>query len=132
VSVRQARIVAERGEAIEASRVREVLRAAGLAVPSVVVGATLAAALFLLTLQDARPHLEWAAPLAMAALVAASLAVMLFWSRLRSQLLLPLVRLEYSLSRVCQGEPGASDSLDDADGRTQALLGDLAQILSVD
>ncbi|UHD15516.1 histidine kinase [Thiocapsa bogorovii] len=122
MSVRQARIVAERGEEIEASRIREVLRAAGLAVPSVVVGATLAAALFLLTLQDARPHLEWAAPLAMAALVAAALAVLLFWSRLRSQLLLPLVRLEYSLSRVCQGEPGASDSLDDA--------GVLAQVAS--
>ncbi|QVL51524.1 MAG: GAF domain-containing protein [Thiocapsa sp.] len=114
VSVSQARIFAERGEEIEASRVREVLRAAGLAVPLVVVGAALVAALALLTLQGARPHLDWAAPLAMAALVAASLAAMFFWSRLRSQLLLPLVRLEHSLSRVCQGEPGASDALDDA------------------
>ncbi len=114
MSVSQARIFAERGEEIEASRVREVLRAAGLAVPLVVVGAALVAALALLTLQGARPHLDWAAPLAMAALVAASLAAMFFWSRLRSQLLLPLVRLEHSLSRVCQGEPGASDALDDA------------------
>jgi two-component system, NarL family, nitrate/nitrite sensor histidine kinase NarX len=114
VSVSQARIVAERGEAVEASRVREVLRTAGLAVPLVVVGATLAAALALMALQGARPHLDWAAPLAMAALVAASLAAMFLWSRLRSQLLLPLVRLEHSLSRVCQGEPGASDALDDA------------------
>jgi two-component system nitrate/nitrite sensor histidine kinase NarX len=114
VSVRQARIFAERGEEIEASRVREVLRAAGLAVPLVVGGAALAAALALLTLQGARPLLDWASPLAMAALVGASLAAMFFWSRLRSQLLLPLVRLEHSLSRVCQGEPGASDALDDA------------------
>jgi two-component system nitrate/nitrite sensor histidine kinase NarX len=114
VSVSQARIVAERGEELQALRVRDVMRAAGLAVPLVVVGATLAAAIALLALHGARPHLDSAAPLAMAALVAASLAAMLFWSRLRSQLLLPLVRLEHSLSRVCQGEPGASDSLDDA------------------
>lgn len=114
MSVSQARIVAERGEEIEASRVREILRAAGLAVPLVVVGATLGAALALLTLKGARPHLGWAAPLAMTALVAAAFAAVLFWSRLRSQLLLPLVRLEHSLSRVCQGEPGASDTLDDA------------------
>ena len=114
MSVSQARIVAARGEEVEASRVRDVLRAAGLAVPLVALGATLAAALVLLTLQGARPHFAWAAPLAMAALVAASLAAALFWSRLRSQLLLPLVRLEHSLSRVCQGEPGASDALDDA------------------
>ena len=114
MSLSQARIVAERGEEIEASRVREVMRAAGLAVPLVVVGATLAAGIALLTLQGARPHLGWAAPLAMAALVGAAFAALLFWSRLRSQLLLPLVRLEHSLSRVCQGEPGASDALDDA------------------
>ena len=114
MSVSQARIVAERGEEVEVSRVGQVLRAAGLTVPGVVVGATLAAAIALLTLQGARPHLDWASPLATAALVVASLAAMLFWSRLRSQLLLPLVRLEHSLLRVCQGEPGASDALDDA------------------
>ncbi|RKT45181.1 histidine kinase [Thiocapsa rosea] len=114
MSLSQARIVAERGEEIEASRVREVLRAAGLAMPLVVLGAALAAAIALLTLQGARPHLGWTAPLAMAALVGASLAGLFIWSRLRSQLLLPLVRLEHSLSRVCQGEPGASDALDDA------------------
>lgn len=44
------------------------------------------------------------------------------WLRLHNQLLLPLVRLEHSLSRVCQGEPNASDDLD-----TTGVLGAIAE-----
>jgi two-component system, NarL family, nitrate/nitrite sensor histidine kinase NarX len=110
----QARLAAERGAEVEASQVARVLRSAGLAMPMLWGLAALVAGILLMTLQGARPHLGWVQPLALAVFLIALLAALLAWSRLRSQLLLPLVRLEHSLSRVCQGEPGASDALDDA------------------
>ena len=105
---------ADRRDRREVSRVFEILRAAGLAGPMILVGATLAAALTSLVFHLAWPHLRWPLHLCLGSLLGAGLGVVLTWQRLHGQLLQPLVRLEHSLSRVCQGEPGASDALRDA------------------
>jgi two-component system nitrate/nitrite sensor histidine kinase NarX len=106
--------VAERRDRHEVSRVFEILRAAGLTGPMILVVAALPVALTSLGLHWARPHLGWPLHLCLGSLLAAGFGVVLTWQRLHGQLLQPLVRLEHSLSRVCQGEPGASDALRDA------------------
>jgi two-component system nitrate/nitrite sensor histidine kinase NarX len=68
------------------------------------------------------PGLGWPIPLALASLALALVSLAVFLARLRRQLLGPLVALESALTRVCQGEPGASRSL-----RDLGLLGPIAQ-----
>ncbi len=102
------------GDRGDIARALEILSAAGVAAPLMLVGACAAAAVLLLILHWAWPHWDWSLPLCLAALLGAVVAGLLAWQRLNGQLLRPLVRLEHSLSRVCQGEPGASDALRDA------------------
>lgn len=64
----------------------------------------------------------WVAPTALAALVGALAALGLLIRRLGRQLLEPVAALEEAVTRVCQGEPGASRSL-----RDLGLLGAIAQ-----
>jgi two-component system nitrate/nitrite sensor histidine kinase NarX len=56
--------------------------------------------------------------------VASLLAFLLSLQRLRRELILPLARLEESVSQVCAGEPGATLSLDDT-GVLGAMVSDL-------
>jgi ABC-type multidrug transport system ATPase subunit len=108
----QARLAAERGAEVEASQVCESCARPASPCPCSGAAALVAGIGVLMTAGcAAAPRVasrsRWR-------LLIALLAALLAWSRLRSQLLLPLVRLEHSLSRVCQGEPGASDALRDA------------------
>jgi two-component system nitrate/nitrite sensor histidine kinase NarX len=105
--------VRDRGDPVDASRVYGILRAARLVWPMALIAATLAAALVLFVLHWARPEWVWPSSLFLALLLSGGVGALLTWERLRSELLLPLARLEHSLSRVCQGEPGASDALRD-------------------
>lgn len=76
---------------------------------------------FLLADSDA-PGPGGFARLSLVSLLLAAAAGFFAWARLRAQLLIPLVRLEHSLTRVCQGEPGASDTLSNV-----GVLGPIAQ-----
>ncbi len=57
--------------------------------------------------------LGWPLPLALVSLAVAVAALTVFAVRLCRQLLWPLAALEEAVTRVCQGEPGASKSLQD-------------------
>ncbi|NCA71537.1 MAG: histidine kinase [Sphingobacteriia bacterium] len=97
----------------ECARVHALLHTAGLAWPLLLCGAALTVAILLILVQSPQPRWDEPPLLELVLLLTAALGVLLTWHRLRGQLLLPLVRLEHSLSRVCQGEPGASDALHD-------------------
>ena len=84
------------------------------------VGLGLGAALSLV--QWLAPGLGWPLPLALASLAVALAALTALVVRLRRQLLGPLAALEEAVTRVCQGEPGASKSL-----RDLGLMGPVAQ-----
>ncbi|KAA6184322.1 GAF domain-containing protein [Thiohalocapsa marina] len=101
-------------------RILHILRAARLLTPLAVFGLSLLAAVTLLLLtpaghapSSATPAglawiMGWAKPVALAALLVGVLAALLLAARLKTQLLQPLVSLEDSVTRVCEGEPGAS------------------------
>ncbi|WP_295408955.1 histidine kinase [uncultured Thiocystis sp.] len=108
---------------LDASRVHAILRATQLAIPLLTVAIALTAALILLATQWIWPELVWRPWLLLAAfLLTGTLGLTVAWMRLRRQLLIPLARLEHSLSRVCQGEQGASEAL-----RETGVLGRIAQ-----
>jgi two-component system nitrate/nitrite sensor histidine kinase NarX len=100
------------------------LRQAGLILPFALVAATLGVALAMVLLHWVRPALAWPPIVCLAFLVAGIGGFVLTWLRLHSQLLVPLVRLEGSVFRISQGEPGASEALQDAgvlDGMAQDI-----------
>ncbi|WP_420825849.1 GAF domain-containing sensor histidine kinase [Thiocystis violacea] len=96
---------------MDAARVRAILRAAHLLVPLSTIALALGAGLVLLPLYWLWPAVIWPRWLCLGLLAIGSLAAVIAWTRLRDQLLRPLVRLENSLTQVCQGEPGASETL---------------------
>jgi two-component system, NarL family, nitrate/nitrite sensor histidine kinase NarX len=98
----------------DSARLWAMLREAGLLLPLALVATTLAVAFVLVVLHWVRPTLGWLPLACFAFLVAGMGGFALTWRRLRSQLLIPLVRLEESVSRISQGEPGASEALHDA------------------
>jgi two-component system nitrate/nitrite sensor histidine kinase NarX len=92
-------------------RVGQILISARLAWPMATVALALLGALGLLLVNILAPALAWPKWLCLATLLAGIGGVVLVGLRLRSQLLMPLVSLEDTVARVCQGEPGASRSL---------------------
>ena len=98
----------------DSARILAMLRAAGLAGPLVLVGATLAVALGMLAVHSLIPGLAWPRLVCLVFLLCGFAAFGLTWERLRTRILIPLVHLEDSVSRINQGEPGASESLNDA------------------
>ncbi|WP_440870581.1 GAF domain-containing sensor histidine kinase [Thiocystis violacea] len=106
----------------DAGRLYSILREAGVWLPLLSVALSLGAALVLLAILWGNPEQTWLRGLFLGVILAGIAAAALAWRRLRNQLLLPLVRLEHSLTRVCQGEPGASDTLKDV-----GVLGPIAQ-----
>ena len=98
----------------DSARILAMLRAAGLAGPLLLVGATLAVALGMLAVHSLSPGLGWPRLVCFAFLLCGIAAFGLTWERLRTRILIPLVHLEDSVSRINQGEPGASESLRDA------------------
>ncbi len=103
-------------------RVYAILREARLLVPMLALALVLVAALALLALQWVGPGWTWSHWLVSGLILIGAAAFARLWLRLRNQLLLPLVRLEHALSRVCQGEPNASDAL-----REPGVLNDIAE-----
>ncbi len=116
------RIRPDPAQPADTRRLYAILRVAGLVVPLLSVAVALAATLALLAIHWIWPGPAWPKWLCLLFLLAGIAGVALSWTRLRGQLLLPLVRLEHSLTRVCQGEPGASDAL-----RETGVLGHIAQ-----
>ncbi len=104
------------------ARIHRMLRAAGLHWPLLTVPLTLLAALTLLLVNWLLPEQSWPKGLCIGFLCSGLLAAFLTWLRLRGQLLVPLVTLEDSVARVCQGEPGSSRSLTNV-----GVLEDMAQ-----
>ena len=105
------------------ARILRLLWAAGLAVPLVLLAASLLVALavaFLLAAEGGH-HVLQASALT-GCLVLAVVALLIAGRQLRGQLLRPLVRLEASVARVCQGEPGAALITDDT-----GVLGSMAR-----
>jgi two-component system nitrate/nitrite sensor histidine kinase NarX len=98
------------------------LRAGRLVWPLVLLGAGPGLGAGLLLVHWLVPGLAWPVPLALAALAMALAALAVCAARLRRQLLRPLAALEEAVTRVCQGEPGASKSLHDL-----GLLGSIAE-----
>ncbi len=90
------------------------LRKAGLRGPLVLVGATLGLALTMLPVHWRSPGLVWPPLACLVLLLAGVAAFALTWHRLKTRLLVPLVHLEESVALINQGEPGASQSLQDA------------------
>jgi len=92
-------------------RIAQILSSARLAWPMATVALALLGALGLLLVNILFPSLAWPKWLCLGTLLAGIGGVFLVGLRLRSQLLVPLVSLEDTVARVCQGEPGASRSL---------------------
>jgi two-component system nitrate/nitrite sensor histidine kinase NarX len=104
-----------------------ILRAARLVWPMTGVAVTLIVALVLLLVTWAWPDQGWTKPLCLSALLGGIAAAVLTGARLRSQLLQPLVSLEASVARVCQGEPGSSRYLTDV-GVLQGMARDIGSL----
>ena len=115
------------GTAESQARVWHLLRASGVVVPAMVlVGALLSCVASL--------ALHWLAPTRVAPmlaclgfLIAALTAMLLIGWRLHAQLLRPLVNLQESVARVCQGEPGSSRALQNM-GVLDALAQDIGAL----
>ncbi|EXJ15277.1 sensor histidine kinase [Imhoffiella purpurea] len=103
----------DRSSASHAARARAILREAHLTHPLWILVVALGVALGAAVLQWMAPGQVWLRWGGFSALVVGAVAASILWERLRRQLLLPLVRLECSLTQVCQGEPGASDALEE-------------------
>ena len=102
-------------------RVLQILVAARMVGPLLVLATGLVAAVVLLLLHYRTPGAELLQKLSLAFLLLSVAALVLAGFRLRGQLLLPLVALEASVARISQGEPGSSEALDNS-----GLLGDIA------
>jgi two-component system, NarL family, nitrate/nitrite sensor histidine kinase NarX len=90
-------------------RILRLLWAAGLALPLLLLAASLLLALGIAALHVTEGgHHTVEAGVVVGCLLAAVLALFAMARQLRRQVLEPLVRLETSVSRVCQGEPGAA------------------------
>jgi two-component system nitrate/nitrite sensor histidine kinase NarX len=94
-------------------RVSQLLRSSRLLGPLILIpGAVLVAgAAVLLHWLSGPPDMGLWPLVALGALAVALIAALVAGQRLCAQLLRPLANLEESVARVCQGEPGASESL---------------------
>jgi two-component system nitrate/nitrite sensor histidine kinase NarX len=92
-------------------RVLEILRAARLVTPFAALAAGLLGSLALLLLHWWRPDSGSFQVLCFGFLATSLVALVVSGVRLRTQLMMPLVNLEQTVGRVSQGEPGASESL---------------------
>jgi len=105
-----------------------VVHRAGLAAPLIGGGAALVAAAASAAVLWLHPEPSpWLAPLLLLLLLLALAAALLAARRLHKRLLLPLRELEYSLGRVCQGEPHARIDV----AKAGALGGLVADVQSV-
>lgn len=111
----------------ESARVDGMLRTAGVLRPLQLVGATLATALGMLIIHSRYPDWSWPRAVCLLFLVAGCGALGLVFRRLRLRLLIPLARLEASVARISQGEPGASESLCDG-GVLDRMARDIASL----
>ncbi len=93
-------------------RILEILRSSRLLWPLLTVALTLLAALALLLTNLGVPGQTWPKFVCLGFLLSGIGAAVLAGIRLKTQLLQPLVNLEESVARVCQGEPGASRALE--------------------
>lgn len=92
-------------------RARQILVSARLAWPLATVALALLGALSLLLVNIVSPGQAWPKWLCLGFLSVGLGAALFAAVRLKTQLLMPLVSLEDTVARVCQGEPGASRSL---------------------
>jgi two-component system nitrate/nitrite sensor histidine kinase NarX len=105
--------VLRRAQPSESSRILRILMSARLMAPLGILAFSLLVALVAALLLNS--GLDRAVPLKVlvVAMGVAIAALVMLALRLRSQLLRPLVALESSVGRVCQGDPGATLSLQD-------------------
>ena len=89
--------------------------------PLLVLAIGLVAVLVLLLVHSRTPGSAWLQNLALVFLIMSVSALAFAGLRLRNKLLLPLIALEASVSRISQGEPGSSEAL-----RNVGVLGDIA------
>jgi two-component system nitrate/nitrite sensor histidine kinase NarX len=108
-------------------RVLQILRAARMRSPLLVLAAGLVASFFLLLLHSRTSGSEWLQNLSLVFLVMSLAALVLSALRLRGQLLLPLVALEACVARISQGEPGSSGALRNV-GVLRGIAGDIATL----
>lgn len=108
-------------------RVLAILGEARVSGPLLLLAAGLAGTFVLLLLHYRAPDSQWMQNLSLAVLLVSVAALVLAGLRLRSELLLPLVRLEASVARINQGELGSSEALRDA-GVLGAIAGDIATL----
>lgn len=104
------------------ARSLRILRAARLVGPLIMALAGLVASLALLPMRRPVPDSVEFQLLCLGFLLASLAALAVAAMRLRSRLLVPLMRLEAAVARVCQGELGASAALRDV-----GVLNDLAR-----
>ena len=100
----------------------QMLRAARLAGPLAALVGGLLGSLVMLLLHWRLPHSGHVQGLCLGFLAMSSVALVIAWSRLRTQLLTPLIDLEATVARVSQGESGASEAL-----RNVGVLDDIAR-----
>ena len=110
-----------RPRAVGDRRMLQILGAAHMAGPLLVLAVGLVVTFALLLLHHRTPGSEWLQNLSLVSLLLSLAALLSAALRLRSQLLRPLVALEASVARISQGEPGSSDAL-----RNAGVLGDIA------
>ncbi|MEA3274698.1 MAG: histidine kinase, partial [Pseudomonadota bacterium] len=103
-------------------RMLHILRAARMVGPLLALVAGLIGSLALLLLHWQLPDSARLQLLCLGFLLMSLGALVLAGMRLRGQLLIPLVNLEASVARVSQGEPGASEALQNA-----GVLNDIAR-----
>ena len=108
-------------------RILQILSGARVAGPLVALAAGLVVTFGLLLLHYLTPGSEWLQNLSFAFLLISLAALVLTGLRVRSQLLRPLVALEASVARISQGEPGSSESLQNA-GVLRDIAGDIATL----
>jgi len=109
-------------EAPPRRQVGQLLRTARLAGPIVLLVSGLLGSLVMLLMHWRLPHSDQVQGLCLGFLSLSLAALVVAGLRLRAQLLVPLLDLEATVARVCQGEPGASASL-----RNAGVLDDLAR-----
>lgn len=109
------------------ARVFGLLRAARVVPPLCALALGLIATILSLLFHWRTPGSAWAQSLSLAFLLMSLGALLLVGMRLRSRLFGPLLALEESVARICQGEPGASEALQDA-GVLDAMARDIGTL----
>ena len=94
-----------------AGRAWKLLGEAGLALPLIGVALALVVALGMLAIHSLKPDWIWPPWVCLGFLITGLAGFAISVGRLRTRLLIPLVRLERSVARISQGEPGASEAL---------------------